>query len=344
MQRSDERGLVLEPALDAFHRLLEPQARGVGAGGVEAGRHLVLALDRFDKAPVVRRVAVHRVPARRVHAERLVAHILEDAFVDESRVPEERQLQPVLLVGAQETQGVAAREAGVDAVHVGLELADEGAIVGHVERRPELLYDTAATVLEHAVEARGALVAVGEVVRDHRDALKLELLRGVVAERVHRLGCGSVHVDNVDALLLLGEIVLRGGSRRDQRCFRLQHVLVDGERLEGGERPDDHVDLLALDELLRFRLRESGLPGRVGKKDVDLASGEGVVALLQEQVDAFLHLPAARRERPGAHREEAHAQVVALGEEIARSEERDAGERYERQMMPNRETHDSSRA
>src|SRR2546422_1593635 len=39
----------------------------------------------------------------------------------------------------------------------------------------------------------------------------------------------------------------------------------------------------------------------VGEDNVDLASGEGVAALLQQQVDAFLHLPAAGGERPGAH-------------------------------------------
>src|SRR5438034_9514506 len=38
MQRSDERGLVLEPALDALHRLLHPQARGVSAGRVAPRR------------------------------------------------------------------------------------------------------------------------------------------------------------------------------------------------------------------------------------------------------------------------------------------------------------------
>jgi hypothetical protein len=250
--------------------------------------------------------------------------------------------QPVFLVGAQETQRVAACEAGVDAVDVGLELADERSVVGNVERRPELLHDAPAVVLEYAVKACCTLVAVGEVVRDHRDALEPELLCGIVAERVHRLRRRAVHVDDVVALLLLREVVLCCRGRRDQRHFRLQHVVVDGERLEGGERSDDHVDFLALDKLLRLRFRESGLPGRVGEDDVDLASGEGVVALLQEQVDAFLHLPAARGERTCAHGEEAHAQVVALGEGFVRRQGQGANERGKRRQQPAWQFHDFS--
>ena len=192
------------------------------------------------------------------------------------------------------------------------------------------------------MKAGRAFVAVGEVVGDHRDPLVAELLRGIVAERVHRLRRRAVHVDDVVALLPLREVVLRRRGRRDQRHFRLQHVIVDRERLEGGERPDDHVDLFALDELLGFRLCESGLPGRVGEDDVDLASCEGVVALLQEQVDAFLHLPAARGERPGAHGEEAHAQVFALSDGFVRRQGQGANERGESRQQPAWQFHDFS--
>src|SRR5207247_4292618 len=111
--------------------------------------------------------------------------------------------------GAEEPTRVRAGEAGVDAVDVGLELADERPVVGNVERGPELLHDAPAVVLEYAVETRSALVAIGEVVRDHRDALQAELLRGEVAERVHRLRRRAVHVDDVVALLPLREVVLR---------------------------------------------------------------------------------------------------------------------------------------
>ena len=248
------------------------------------------------------------------------------------------RLHPVLAVRAQEAQRVGAGEAGVDAVDVGLQLADERTVVGRVERRPELLHDAPAGVLEGPVEARRTLVAVGEVVGDHRDALQAELLGRVVAHRVHRLRGGAVGVDHVVAPSLLREVVLRRGHRRKERHFRLQHVVVERQRLERGERADQHVDLVALDQLLGFGLRLRRLARGVGEDDLDLASGERVVALLEEEVDAILHLLAARGERTGAHREKADAQGLALRESAAR----ERGERDERQQEPHRNVHDSS--
>jgi len=49
------------------------------------------------------------------------------------------------------------------------------------------LHHAAAVRLEGALEAGGALVAVGEVVCDGGEALDAERLRGVLAEDVHRL-------------------------------------------------------------------------------------------------------------------------------------------------------------
>src|SRR5581483_2100171 len=82
-------------------------------------------------------------------------------------------------------------------------------------------------------------------------------------------------------------------------------------------RSDDDVHVVALDQLLRLALRLRGLARRVGEIDLDLAPGEGVVALLEQQVDAFLHLAAAGGERAGAHGEEADAQRLALRERAA---------------------------
>src|SRR5438105_3604470 len=85
--------------------------------------------------------------------ERLRAHVLEDAFVGKRRVAEHGRLQAVLAVGAQEPHWIRAGEPGIDAVDVRLELADERPVVGRVERRPELLHDLAARILERLVEA-----------------------------------------------------------------------------------------------------------------------------------------------------------------------------------------------
>ena len=312
VQRFDERRVVLDPAFHRLERLLQPQARGIRARGIEPRRHLVLALDRGDEALVVGGVAIDRVPARRVHAERLIAHVLEDALVDECGIAEQRQLQAVLLVGAQKAQRIGAGEARIDAIDVALQLPGERAVVGYVERRPELLHHAPAAVLEHAMKARRAFVAVGEIVGDHRHALAAGFLHRVVAERVHRLRRGAIDVNHVVAFLLLREVVLRRRGRRDQRHLRLQDVIVDRQRLEGRERSDDDVHPVALDQLLRLALGERRLPGGVREDDLDLAAGERVVALFQQQADAFLHLPAARRERSGAHGEEADAQRFLL--------------------------------
>src|SRR5438477_5908881 len=154
VQRFDERRVVLDPAFHRLERLLQPQARGIRARGIEPRRHLVLALDRGDEALVVGGVAIDRVPARRVHAERLIAHVLEDALADECGIAEQRQLQAVLLVGAQKAQRIGAGEARIDAIDVALQLPGERAVVGYVERRPGLLHHGPAAVLAPAMNAR----------------------------------------------------------------------------------------------------------------------------------------------------------------------------------------------
>jgi hypothetical protein len=152
------------------------------------------------------------------------------------------------------------------------------------------------------------LVPVGEVVGDHRHALHAELLLRVVAHHVHRLRRGAVGVDHVVALALLREVDLRRRHRRQERHLGLEHVVVDGEGFERGERADEDVHLLALDQLLGLGLRLRRLAGGVGKDDLDLPSGERAAALLQEEVDPFLHLPPAGGERTGPDGQEADAQ------------------------------------
>ena len=72
------------------------------------------------------------------------------------------------------------------------------------------------------------------------------------------------------------------------------------------------MHLVALDELLGLGLRARGIATGVGEDELDLAAGERVVALLQEKLDALLHLLAAGGERAGAHREEADAERLGL--------------------------------
>jgi len=132
------------------------------------------------------------------------------------------------------------------------------------------------------------------------------------AEHVHRLRGGADGVDDVVVELLLRQVLLRGGSRRDERHLRLPDVVVDGERLEGGERADDDVHAVALDELLGPGLRLRRVAAGVAHEQLDLASGQGVVALLEEQHDALFHLRAAGGERAGLDGEKAEPQRLGL--------------------------------
>src|SRR5258708_460856 len=124
--------------------------------------------DGLDEAVIVRALQAGGVPAGGDDAERLVAHDAQDAFIRARGVAEDRDLvvQPVLRVLLQEAQTIDAGEADIDRVDVALDLRDEGAVIGDVERRPQLLHDLAAIVLEAALKATYALVALAEILCD----------------------------------------------------------------------------------------------------------------------------------------------------------------------------------
>jgi len=155
-------------------------------------------------------------------------------------------------------------------------------------------------------------VAEGEVVADGGDALVLEHLRRVLAERVVHLRGGAHRAHEPGIQVALREVL--GGCRgRDDRYLRLLHVIVDGERLEGGERSDDGVHLVSLHRLLRPGLGGGGLTGRVERGHLDLPSGEHSLVLIEVEGEPFLHLPAAGGEGAGLHGEEADADGPLVG-------------------------------
>src|SRR5262249_9811158 len=87
----------------------------------------------------------------------------------------------------------------------------------------------------------------------------------------------------------------------------------DRQELEGGERADDQVDVVALDQLLGLRLRPRGIPAGVAHDELGLAAGERVVPVLEEAGHPLLHLDAALGQRTGLHGEQAEANRFALG-------------------------------
>ena len=257
------------------------------------------------------RAEVGRVVGGGDDADRLVAEALQQRVVHGGPAGEQRDLglEAEVGVGAHELHRVGAGEAVEHAVDVA-DLGDEGRVVGRHQRRPQLLDDLAAGVLEHALERRHLLVAEGEVVGDGGDALELQLLGRVVAHHVAALPRGRRGPDDERVGLALRHVL--GGGEADQRRGVVAHVVGDGEQLEGGERAEDDVDLVALDHLLRLGLGAGRVAAGVGDQQLHLAAGQRVVLLLQERGDALLHLDAALRQRPGLDREQADLERRAL--------------------------------
>ena len=120
----------------------------------------------------------------------------------------------------------------------------------------------------------------------------------------------------------LGHVFRRGEA--DQRCRVVAHIIGDGEELEGGERPEDDVDLVALDQLLRLGAGAGRIAAGVGRDEIDLAPRERVALLLQEGEDSLFHLDAALRQRAGLDGEQADLER-RLSVDIGRPHRRNRG-------------------
>src|SRR6185369_11905615 len=128
--------------------------------------------------------------AGRVTAQSVITHLLQQRFVDGGHAPEDRELAAILPILLQELEAVRTGKPDEQAIDIRFDLSNVAAVVGRVERRPQLLYHLAAGVLEGALEAGIELVAIGKIVRDHGSALVAELLRGIVAHRIAALRRG----------------------------------------------------------------------------------------------------------------------------------------------------------
>jgi hypothetical protein len=180
-----------------------------------------------------------------------------------------------------------AVEHGVDMA----DLRDEGRVVRRHQRRPQLPDHLAAGVLEHVLECRYLLVTEGEVVGDGGDPLEIELPGRVVGHHVAALPRRRRRPDHEGIGFALRHVLGRGQAHQWGRV--LAHVVGDGEQLEGGERPQDDVDLVALDQLLRLGPGAGWTAAGVGHKQLHAAPRQRVVLLLQQRGDALLHLDAA---------------------------------------------------
>src|SRR5215813_10100751 len=289
-------------------RLLEGGLRhhpvDVEPGGVGPRDVAVLANHPVDELLVARGVDVVRIEVARDHPDRFLPEGFQEGVVTGGRAGHHGEMEPLVLVLLHELQRIRPREALDDGVGA-TDLHDVRRVVGRYQGWPELLGDPPSRVLEDPLEAAHLFVAEREVVGEGDDALELELLRGVVGQRVHSLRrCGrGAHEEGIG--LALGHVL--GRREAQNRHLRLSGVVADGQELEGRQRAQDHVDVVALDELLGLGLGARGIAPGVSHDELHLPAGEDVIAVLQEAGQALLHLDA-----PGGERSRLHGQKPDL--------------------------------
>jgi len=99
--------------------------------------------------------------------------------------------------------------------------------------------------------------------------------------------------------LALGHVL--GAGESQSRHFRLREIVERRKQLERRKRAQHDVDFVALDQLLRLRLRAGRRAAGVCDQQLDLASGQREVLLLKERRDALFRVLAAGRKRTGFH-------------------------------------------
>src|SRR5205823_5166550 len=146
------------------------------------------------------------------------------------------------------------------------------------------------------LETRRDLPAEGEVVADHCDLLVVQGVVGVLAEGMRRLGARPSGPDDVLAPLALGQVLRRDDGEEGGKLL-LRHVGGDGVADRGAQRPDQHVDAVAVDEAARLGETGRRNPGIVLDDQGHRAPPELVLTLLEEQLHRVDHVLAVGRER-----------------------------------------------
>ena len=303
-----------------LERRLGDHAVDVESRRVDAWNVAVVAHHPVDESLVARRVQVRGVGRARDEADGLVAERLQERVVAGGPSSQDRQLEALVLVLLHELQRIGAGESLDHRIDTA-DLSQVRRVVRRHQGRPQLLHDPAARVLEDSLEAGHLLVAEREVVGDGDHPLELQLLRRVVGQRVHVLRRGRRGPYEVRVGPALGHVL--GGGEAQDRHLRLGGVVGDGQELEGRERSEDHIDVLALHQLLGLGLRAGGIAAGVGDDELDLAAGHRVVPVLEEADGALLHLDPAGSERARLDREQADANRLGLRDRRERQGRRD---------------------
>src|SRR5262249_14624085 len=98
----------------------------------------------------------------------------------------------------------------------------------------------------------------------------------------------------------------------DQWRLVLADEVGNGQQLECRQRPENDIDPVALDQLLRLGLRAGRIAACVGRDEVDLAPRQAIALFLEQGGDALLHLDAALPQRSGLDGEQADLERSAL--------------------------------
>src|SRR5262245_23893966 len=291
--RLDERLWIVRLAPGLLQRRLQYLAVHVVGRGIESDRNIraVIFADGGEELLVGRRIVVERIRDRIQDAVGLVAEAARDDVIGEGQPADQRHRETEVFVLLDELERIGSGQAVADDIAIG-DLRDVGRIVGRVERRPQLLEHAPASLLEWTLEAADLFVAEGEIVHHGDGALDLHLLERVVGHRVEALGGARRGAHDERVGLALGHVLRAGIAER--RHLVLRQIIDDREMLKGRERPHDHVDLLALDQLDRLGLGTGRVAAGIGDDDLDLAAGDRVITLLEEGCDPLLVMNAAR--------------------------------------------------
>src|SRR5438034_5150104 len=309
---------LLDLAADGLDGLHDPAGAGVGGLGV-VGRALAgPGLEGPGELLVLGRVDGRRVVERGDGADGLVAHLRQHGLVRRGAAAQERDLalEPGRLVLLHERERQPPHEQREDGVRVALDLGQERREVVRVERRPDLLDDLAAGLLERALEAAHRLPAEGVVHADRRDPLVLEGPRHPVTERMHRLARGPAGAYDPPGRLPLGQVV--GGDHGEGG----RDALAVDERLErvaggGQEAAREHVHPVLLDQLARLGERGGRRAFAVLHDQLDLATRGLAADLVEVELGADEHVLARRGEGARERGEQADLDRPTLAERPA---------------------------
>ena len=253
----------------------------------------------------------------------------EHGLVDGDRAADQRGLTARLLVLGQEIDAVGAAERDIDRVGVVRDRRDDRREVLVADRHPELLRHMAARLAELGHEAENLGVGEGIILRDRDDLLIMLDVVDVVAEARHPLRAVGGEAEEVGRGIAQGR-VLCGRCAVDESDVGLGlRIILDREALVAGERPDEDLDAVLLDQLARGFDCAVGRGVRRSLDDLHLLAARHIVVLFEREFRAaHAVLPKHGEGAFKSGQQPDLDRIVGVG----RRDERGAGEQTQREQ------------